>query len=269
MPAAFTRSLQNGTTNATRRGGRLTAPLIVGLLNGLMPCGPLQAMQIFALSTGSPLNGAAAMFFFALGTVPLMFTLGAVSSWMSKKFTRTVLQIGSVVVAVFGLVMLTTGLSLSGVRLPGAIAGATTGTGELARIEGSGATAVQTVTTTLASGRYQPITVQVGIPVRWTVTATDADINGCNGSIIIPAYNVEHDFHPGDNLIEFTPDRPGTYVYTCWMGMISSTITVLDENGREVKGSEDAQTNLPDATGAAVAGAAGCPCCDGAAGTAE
>ena len=37
--------------------GRSKRPLIVGLLNGIMPCGPLQAMQIYALSTGSPLAG--------------------------------------------------------------------------------------------------------------------------------------------------------------------------------------------------------------------
>jgi sulfite exporter TauE/SafE len=28
------------------------SPFIVGLLNGLMPCGPLQTMQLFALGTG-------------------------------------------------------------------------------------------------------------------------------------------------------------------------------------------------------------------------
>ena len=42
---------------------------IVGLLNGLMPCGPLQAMQVYALSTGSFIKGALSMFLFSLGTV--------------------------------------------------------------------------------------------------------------------------------------------------------------------------------------------------------
>ena len=47
---------------ATRIGlekARSSSPLIVGLLNGLMPCGPLQAMQIYALSTGNPFAGRA------------------------------------------------------------------------------------------------------------------------------------------------------------------------------------------------------------------
>ncbi|MDR0644171.1 MAG: sulfite exporter TauE/SafE family protein, partial [Treponema sp.] len=52
-------------------------PLFIGLLNGLMPCGPLQAMQLYALSTGSPLAGGISMFLFSMGTVPLMFGIGA------------------------------------------------------------------------------------------------------------------------------------------------------------------------------------------------
>ena len=49
---------------------------IIGLLNGLMPCGPLQAMQVYALSTGSFIKGALSMFLFSLGTVPLMLLVG-------------------------------------------------------------------------------------------------------------------------------------------------------------------------------------------------
>ena len=45
---------------------RNSSPLIVGLLNGFMPCGPLQAMQIYALSTGNPFAGALSMLLFSL-----------------------------------------------------------------------------------------------------------------------------------------------------------------------------------------------------------
>lgn len=39
------------------RAARL-GPFIVGLANGFMPCGPLQAMQIYALGSGSAIRGA-------------------------------------------------------------------------------------------------------------------------------------------------------------------------------------------------------------------
>ena len=44
----------------------------IGLANGLMPCGPLQAMQLYALSSGNWWRGALSMFCFCLGTIPLM-----------------------------------------------------------------------------------------------------------------------------------------------------------------------------------------------------
>ncbi len=32
----------------------------------------------------------------------------------------------------------------------------------------------------------------------------------------------------GDNIIEFIPYEKGEFMYTCWMGMIKSKITVVD-----------------------------------------
>ena len=87
---------------------------------------------------------------------------------------------------------------------------------------------VQTVTTKLSSGRYEPITVQKGVPVKWVIQAKAADINGCNNKMVIPKYNIEKKLVAGDNIIEFTPTEAGTFAYSCWMGMIRSKITVVD-----------------------------------------
>lgn len=45
-----------GRVNQKKAGNR--QPFVVGMLNGLMPCGPLQSMQIVALASGNPLAGA-------------------------------------------------------------------------------------------------------------------------------------------------------------------------------------------------------------------
>ena len=47
--------------NINQRKLRKKRPFIVGLLNGLMPCGPLQSMQIIALGSGNPFSGGLAM----------------------------------------------------------------------------------------------------------------------------------------------------------------------------------------------------------------
>ena len=88
-----------------RKKAQSSSPLIVGILNGLMPCGPLQAMQLYALSTGSAVSGAVSMLMFSLGTVPLMLGLGALSTFLSKKHSAKMMTAGAVLVAVLGLSM--------------------------------------------------------------------------------------------------------------------------------------------------------------------
>jgi hypothetical protein len=47
--------------------------------------------------------------------------------------------------------------------------------------------------------------------------------------MIIREYRIEHRFTAGENVIEFTPDKAGRFPYSCWMGMIRSSITVVEE----------------------------------------
>jgi plastocyanin domain-containing protein len=46
---------------------------------------------------------------------------------------------------------------------------------------------------------------------------------------VIPAYNIQKNLVPGDNIIEFLPTESGVVNFSCWMGMIRSTITVTEE----------------------------------------
>ncbi|HAL73659.1 MAG TPA: heavy metal transporter [Clostridiales bacterium] len=203
-----------------------SSPLVVGLLNGLMPCGPLQAMQIYALSTGHPLTGALSMLIFSLGTVPLMFSLGALTSALGKKFTRKIMTAGAVLVVVLGLAMFSQGWTLSGLTIN--TPEPSTGNVQTDVTSADLQNGVQQISSTLSARRYPDITVQAGRPVRWLINAPDGSINGCNNRMIIQAYGIEHTFKPGENVIEFTPSRTGQIDYSCWMGMITATITVVD-----------------------------------------
>jgi plastocyanin domain-containing protein len=88
---------------------------------------------------------------------------------------------------------------------------------------------VQIINSTLRSNRYPAITVQQGIPVRWIINAPQGSITGCNNRFIIREYGIEHSFKYGDNVIEFLPAKTGRFSYSCWMGMIRSSITVVAE----------------------------------------
>jgi len=58
------------------------------------------------------------MFMSSIGTVPLMFGFGAVSSMLSRKFSRNMMKVSAVLVIALGIVMANRGLALSGFSLP-------------------------------------------------------------------------------------------------------------------------------------------------------
>ena len=223
-----------------KQKSKSSSPFIVGLLNGFMPCGPLQAMQIYALSTGNPFSGALSMFLFSLGTVPLMFGLGALSTVLGKKFAGKIMTAGAVLVVVLGMSMVSQGLSLSGVAVPDLAYGKSGGSADEQgnpadfKIEDG----VQVIKSTLSSGRYPNIKVQAGIPVKWIIDAPKGSINGCNNRMIIRDFGIEHTFQTGENIIEFNPEKTGKVSYSCWMGMIRGTISITD-------GPVDGETSEP------------------------
>ncbi|HWR61131.1 MAG TPA: sulfite exporter TauE/SafE family protein [Clostridia bacterium] len=202
-------------------------PFYIGILNGLMPCGPLQAMQLYALGTGSFAAGAISMFAFSIGTMPLMFGFGAASTYLGKRFTHNMLKLSAVLVIVLGIVMAARGLSLSGVDVTFAAPAAErfAKSGSVAVIKGN----IQTVAIDLKSNYYAPIVVQKGIPVRFIINAAEEDINGCNNAIIIPEYGIEKQLKPGENIVEFLPEEEGNVAYSCWMGMLRSNILVVSD----------------------------------------
>ncbi|MDR1000429.1 MAG: sulfite exporter TauE/SafE family protein [Clostridiales bacterium] len=237
MPKRFARKINE-------EKDKQNSPLIIGLLNGLMPCGPLQAMQIYALSTGNAFAGAFSMFVFSIGTVPLMFGLGAFSTILSGRFKKKVMAVGAILVVVMGLSMLSQGWSLSGIRLSRAVpnsgAAQTNALSEDKVSEEQSkdqqsqsedqihvVDGVQLVNSTLTSGKYPTITVQSGTPVKWVIDAPKGSVNGCNGRMYISEYDIEYSFTEGENVIEFTPTEAKTVKYICWMGMISGTINVV------------------------------------------
>lgn len=197
-------------------------PFYVGLLNGLMPCGPLQAMQLYALGTGSALMGALSMFAFSAGTVPLMFALGAISTVMSRKFTSLMLKISAVMVIFLGVVMAGRGFALGGTTVTPVVVDGW----QVARIENG----VQILDTKLLSNEYPAIMIQKGIPVEWHIEADEENLNGCNNRINLYEYDqLNMPLGIGDNIFKFTPDQTGTFGYSCWMGMIGGQIKVVDD----------------------------------------
>ena len=244
-------------------------PFVVGLLNGFMPCGPLQSIQLVALATGNPFTGGLSMFAFSLGTVPLMLGLGSLVSVLGKRFTEKMMTGGAVLVTVMGLAMVSQGASLTGmiksenlmvivvmlafmciveninfnkrqvktvslmiILFIGIFTSRFMAINYVSENDESSyhmENGVQVVESQLASGKYPSIKVKKDVPVRWIINAPDGSINGCNYKIYINSYGIEHTFQKGENIIEFTPTNSESIGYSCWMGMIKGNINVVEQ----------------------------------------
>jgi sulfite exporter TauE/SafE/plastocyanin domain-containing protein/copper chaperone CopZ len=212
------------------------APFFVGLLNGLMPCGPLQTMQIFALGTGSAAAGALSMFMFSIGTVPLMLTFGALSGLLTKGYTKKILKFSGVLIIMLGLIMSNRGLALAGMNISpmaimssvGAFGDATASSSSSESIKATIKDGVQVLNMTANVYGYTPKTlyVQKGMPLKWVINGEE--ITGCNNTIVVPDMEIQQKLQSGNNLIEFTPGNEDLN-FSCWMGMKRGVIKVVDD----------------------------------------
>jgi sulfite exporter TauE/SafE len=77
---------------------------LLGLLNGLLPCGLVYFFAVTAASTGSAFWGAFVMLIFGLSTVPALFGLGFFTSIFTHTTLRkTMMNLAAIVVVLFGL----------------------------------------------------------------------------------------------------------------------------------------------------------------------
>ncbi|EYE88867.1 heavy metal-associated domain-containing protein [Fervidicella metallireducens AeB] len=207
-------------------------PFIVGILNGFIPCGPLQTMQIYALSTGSAYKGGVSMLAFALGTVPLMLTFGAVTGILSKNLTKDLVKLSGIFIIILGLVMGKRGLALAGLNISPMAILSNKKTSDISSITSSKAVikdGIQTITITADRLGYNPgvVYVQKSIPVKWIINGKV--ITSCNNQIIVPSLGIQKNLEDGENIIEFTPEKTGDINYSCWMGMLTGVIRVVDD----------------------------------------
>lgn len=202
------------------------APFIIGLLTAFMPCGPLQAMQLYALGTGSFTQGALSMFLYSLGTVPIMLGFGSFLSVISKDSIKRVMKISGVIILLLALFMMNRGLTNFGLGIKGLVAEEKVSQQEF--VIDDGITEYQTVKMDLTYRGYEPnvLYVKKDVPVRWVINVKQ--MTGCTDEIIMPEYNIKKTLKQGENIIEFTPTKTGELKFSCWMKMVWGKFMVTE-----------------------------------------
>jgi sulfite exporter TauE/SafE/copper chaperone CopZ len=196
---------------------------VLGAATFLLPCGFTQAVQLYALTTGSAVSAGLIMGVFALGTTPGLLTLAAVPEVATGSRRRHVaLRAIGVVVLAFALVNASAGLRLLGWTSTAYAPVATSVSSNVTLNDG-----VQTVTMTQTPRGYSPAdtVVYAGIPIAWIVESTSKW--DCSAFLRVPSTGTSVDLQQGRNSIDLPPLPEGTTAFTCVMGMYSGTLQAI------------------------------------------
>lgn len=205
------------------------SPAVAGAMTFFLPCGFTQAMQLFAIASGSALTGALTLGVFALGTAPGLLGIGGLTSIVKGTVSRLFFKGAGLVVIIFALFNLSNGYNLLGVDVIGEVAAVfspvRTTSGSVAGLQNG----IQIVNMDQIGNGYLPnnFVIRRGVPVRWVINSKNP--NSCASSIVMQKFNIRKSLQPGENIIEFTPTELGLIKFSCSMGMYSGQFNVVDD----------------------------------------
>lgn len=257
-------------------------PFVMGALTFFLPCGFTITAQGMALLSANPLQAGLIMGFFALGTAPALLGIGLSAVKFSQKphLSAQFAKIAGVLVLFFALFNINNQLNVLGY-------GGFSGLWEYASAKSNGNSAnngqniqnqeglapvvngKQLLKMQASASGYKPnyFKVKAGVPVRWEIT--DTGTSGCTNAVISKSlFSGQISLTPGQTSVkEFTPQKPGKYRFSCWMGMVSGTIEVIGDrknNGsagslNTVQASDTADI-IPSGAQGCGGGGGGCGC---------
>jgi hypothetical protein len=183
-----------------------------------------------AAGTGSWSQGAAILFFFGIGTLPLLLGFGFLTSLLSANLTPKLLKASGLIVMILGALMLNHGLAVTGAGVDfNPLVARVSQQLSPAVAETPSCDTEQTIRMDVLKSSFSPnrFTLRKGVPVKWVIDGRE--MNECNKVIVIPQYQLKIELKEGKQIIEFTPPDSGVVPWSCWMGMIPGTFIVVDD----------------------------------------
>ncbi len=105
--------LNRAMGRALQRGGRSGA-LLLGALNGLLPCGLVYSALLVAATAGGPLPGLLGMASFGAGTVPALLLVGAGAGALSARARQIALRVAGGLIVLVGVQLALRGMAALG-----------------------------------------------------------------------------------------------------------------------------------------------------------
>lgn len=213
---------------STGKSEAIFTPLLLGAMTVLIPCGVTQAMEVLAINSGNPVQGALIMLFFVLGTAPLFVLFGVSTARFSEAWQVQFSRVASALLIAFSLYVFNSSLVLFNSPLTfSSLTRPIVWFFSDERFD-SRLTSNQ-VTINIDNSGYNPkyFKVKVNQPVELTLISHN--VRSCALSFVFKAFNIRAILQPTDKqTFTFTPTQTGRYTYSCSMGMFSGTMEVVN-----------------------------------------
>jgi len=225
-PRFLTRLVRNQS-----KSRELFAPAFLGAMTIFIPCGTTVAIEALAISSANPFVGAAIMAVFILGTTPVFFGVGWLTSVLGDAYRTKFLRIAAVAVLYLGitsvngaLVAIDSPLSFQAIteNIPRIISSESTSAKQ------SDGVVTQNPEILITTYGYAPNYIRVKKGSLVTLKLTNKDAYSCAAAFRIPSLGVAINLQPNSSeIITFTPTKEGTIPFSCSMGMYRGVIEVI------------------------------------------
>jgi sulfite exporter TauE/SafE/copper chaperone CopZ len=210
-----------GIAKHSQSGYHTVRTAMIGSLTFFLPCGFTQAMQLFAVSTGSWQLGALAMGLFALGTTPGLILIGGLASLIKGEKAKTIFKIVGVLVTALALVSVAGGLKMAGLQLTDFSSKTTTASQR-----------IELVYLGFADGFDKKVAhVEAGRKYTLSILAKENGV-GCMSTVMLPGLSdtAAQLLIKGKVLsIEFEAKKAGEYELVCAMGVPFDSKIIVEE----------------------------------------
>jgi len=107
----ITLPLKAGISDLFKKG-TFSAMFLIGLLNGMLPCGLVYVALAGAIASGNAISGTLVMVLFGLGTVPTMFAATIFGKFINLNVRRKITKAIPVFVVILGILFIVRGMGL-------------------------------------------------------------------------------------------------------------------------------------------------------------
>ncbi len=232
-PPKFLRKLVKNSSQSQA----VFAPAILGLFSIFIPCGVTQSMEVLAIASGNPIQGALIMGAFVLGTSPLFALLGIVTAKLTENwrnvFNKTAATI-LIALAIYSfnatLIVLDSPITIGKITekitwffSDERFSQKKTGDQTVKQVGN-----LQKVTIEIKNNGYFPkyFKVKKDIPVE--LTLSNGGAYSCASAFLFREFDISSIVKVNTKeAFTFTPKEKGKFTFSCSMGMYTGVMEVI------------------------------------------